>query len=107
MSSTSLTQNINFDELFDIPPHPHPLVRTHTAYCSYCRGMATSYDPMIRVLPCYFCKTITIPFIQKHVRGFLVRQKIKKLKQKESIYRWFTVKQIHGGDLSRKISSFL
>ena len=107
MSSTSLSQNINFDEIFDMPPPPPPLVRTYKAYCSYCRGMATSYDPMIRVLPCEFCKTITIPFIQKHARGFLVRKKLKKLKQKESIYRWFTVKHIDGRDFSREISSFL
>ncbi len=105
MSSTSLSQNINFDELFDMPPPS--LVRTYKAYCSYCRGTATSYDPMIRVLPCEFCKTITIPFIQKRARGFLVRKKLKKLKQKESIYRWFTVKHIDGGDFSREISSFL
>lgn len=69
--------------------------------------MATSYDPIIRVLACDYCKTITIPFIQKHTRGFLIRKKLKKLKQKESIYRWFTVNNIDGGDFSREISSFL
>ena len=105
MSSTSLTQNINFDELGDV--QPPPLLRTYKAHCSYCRGMAISYDPMIRVLPCHFCKTITIPFIQKHARGFLVRKKLKKLKQQESIHKWFTTKHIDGGNFSREISSFL
>jgi hypothetical protein len=62
---------------------------------------------MIRVLPCYYCKTITIPFIQKHIRAFLVRKKLKKLKQKESIHKWFTSKHIDGKDLSQEICSFL
>jgi len=105
MSSTSLTQNINFNDIFDVSPPP--LVRTYKAYCSHCTRMATSYDMMVRVLPCEFCKTITIPFIQKHIRGFLVRKKIKKLKQKESIHKWFVTKNIDGSDLSRKIYSFL
>jgi len=106
--SSSIIHNINCDddELFDLPPPPL-LVRMYKAYCSHCSGMATSYDPMIRVLPCYFCKTITIPFIQKHIRGFLVRKKLKKLKQKESIHKWFITRHIDGGDFSREIYSFL
>ena len=54
MSSTSLTQNINADELGYVPLPL--LVITYKAHCSYCRGMATSYYPMIRVLPCHFVK---------------------------------------------------
>ena len=109
MNANSFTiQNMNYDELFDLPPPPPPLlVRTYKAYCSNCNGMATSYDPMIRILPCEFCKTVTIPFIQKNIRGFLVRKKLKKLKQKESIYRWFTSRGINGVEFSQKIHSFL
>lgn len=108
MNPNSLNQNMIQNMIFDdLPLRPGPLLRTHKAYCCHCGGMATSYDPMTRVLPCEFCKTITIPFIQKHVRAFLVRKKQKKLKQKESIHRWFMTRNIDGRDLSHEIYSFL
>jgi len=107
MSTFSIIEeNMSF-ELPPLPDGPPPLVRTYKAYCPYCRGMSTSYDPTMRVVPCEFCKTITIRIIQKHIRGFLVRKKLKKLKQKETIHRWFTRQNVNGADFSHQIHSFL
>ena len=99
-------ENMNLFESA-LPHGPPSLVRTYKAYCSYCGGMATSLDPLVRLLPCYFCEKVTVPLIQKHIRGFLVRLKLKKLRQKESIHRWFNVKNVNGSDFSHQIHSFL
>ena len=106
MSTFSIEENTSL-ELPPLPDTPPPLVRTYKAYCTYCGCMATSYDPTVIVLPCQFCTAITLPIIQKLVRGFLVRRKLKKLKQKESIYRWFTNKNVNGSEFSHQIHSFL
>lgn len=90
-----------------LPGPPLPLRRTHKAYCPVCGGMSTSYDQRIRDVPCEFCKMVTVPKMQKYVRGFLVRQKLKKLAQKETVHRWFTSKGVNGMDFSYRISSFL
>ena len=106
MSTFSIEENMRF-ELLPFPGPPLPLVRTHKACCPLCEGRSTSYDPRVRVVYCQFCKTITIPIIQKHIRGFLVRKKLKKLQQKESIHRWFNSKNVNGSDFSYQINSFL
>lgn len=103
MSTFSIEQNMSF-ELIHLPSRLPPLVRTHKAYCQFCGGMSTSYDPRNRIVPCFFC---SITIFQKHIRGFLVRKKLKKLQQKESIHRWFNSKNVNGSDFSYQINSFL
>lgn len=105
MSMFNIEENMRF-ELSPLPDEPPPLVRTYKAYCPFCRCIATSSDPTMRVVSCKFCKTATL-IIQKHVRGFLVRKKLKKLKQKETIHIWFTSKNVDGVDFSHQIHSFL
>jgi hypothetical protein len=104
MSIYDYQENIS-DEYF--PPRPPPLRRTHKAYCPHCGGISESYDPRERSVPCYYCVQINIPMIQRNVRGFIVRNKLKKLKRKEAIYEWFFTKNVSGVDLSNKICSFL
>jgi hypothetical protein len=89
------------------PLSPPPLIRTHKAYCTYCKGVSTSYTPYIRIVPCYFCVNVLIPRIQKNFRGFLVREKLRKLKKKELMDRWFMSNNINGSDFSHHIHSFL
>lgn len=105
MTKCSIQDNMDIEN----PPLPGrpPLRRTYKAYCPFCEGMTTSYVQTIRDVPCEFCTRITIPTIQKYVRGFLVRQKLKKLKRKEAIHRWFTSKDVNGKDFSHLIYSFL
>ena len=85
---------------------PIPLVRTYKAYCSICLGRAYTTTQNTFFCYCYTCTFNLIPFLQRIVRGYLVRQKLKRLKNKELIYRWFTQKGINGGDLTNKIGSF-
>ena len=68
MSAFSIEHDISA-ELLPLPDRPPPLIRTHKAYCPLCGGTTTSYDPRLRVVPCYFC-SVTIS--QKHIRGFLM-----------------------------------
>jgi hypothetical protein len=101
--------NVRFQSnalMYPIGP-PSVLIRTHKAYCTYCKGMSTSYNRDIRIVPCYFCVNVLIPKIQKNIRGFLVRKKLMKLKKKELIDRWFMGKNINGSDFSYHIHSFL
>ena len=102
MKYSKNTENITTP--FSLPLEPPALIRTHRAYCK-CGNMSTSYDPNIRITPCLRCKKIIV--IQKYSRGFLVRKKLRKLKKKESIYRWFVCNNINGKDLSILIGSFL
>ena len=97
-------ENISDDEDF---PDPPLLRRTYKAYCPHCDGISQSYDPGERIVPCQFCVKINIPMIQRNVRGFIVRNKLKKLKRKEAIYKWFFMKNVSGVDLSNKIYLFL
>lgn len=105
MTKCSIQDNMDIDNL-PLPGQP-PLRRTYKAYCPFCKGMATSYVQSIREVPCEFCTRITIPTIQKYVRSFLVKKKLKKLKQKEATHRWFTINGVNGKDFSDRISSFL
>ena len=82
-----------------------PIYRTHKATCPYCYGFSETRDPNNRVVACHWCEKI-IP-LQKFARGFLIRKKIKNMKKKELIQRWFITKDVNGIEFSNIISKFL
>jgi hypothetical protein len=96
--------NYNTESLQEILP-PYRLKRTYKAYCRHCYGISSTYDPKDRTVPCHFC--IYILKIQKVSRGFLVRNKVRKIKKIELIHRWFMGKHINGKDICYDINLFL
>ena len=59
---------------------PKPLTRTYKAVCPMCLGRAYTTMPNNFFSYCYTCTFDLIPFLQSIVRGYLVRQKLKRLK---------------------------
>ena len=86
----------------DIPP----LRRTYTAYCSYCDGLSQSFDQINRISTCHICDMYAT-VLQGVVRGFFVRQKLRRLKKKELMHRLFMSRGLEGVDFARLITSFL
>lgn len=112
MSSTNGIMNMGFPEfpddafdVFDSPPLP-VLRRTFRASCQYCGKRSETMDRENRVFPCLRCMYHNIPLIQSVVRGFLVRQSVKRLRNKEIINRWLMTGGCNGNDLSWYMSSF-
>ena len=100
MSSNNDVQNIGWWPT--LIPIGH---RTHKATCPYCHGCSETIDPNNRIVSCYWCEK-TIP-LQKFARGFLIRKKIKNMKKKELMQRWFITKDVNGIEFSDIISKFL
>ena len=86
----------------DIPP----LRRTYTAYCSYCDGLSQSFNQNNRISTCHICHMYAT-VLQCVVRGFFVRQKLRRLKKKELMHRLFMSRGLEGVDFARLITSFL
>ena len=94
-------------EPFYLPIIPIPLTRTHKATCPKCFCLTSTCNPKKRNIFCKICAIRCITLIQSVVRGFLVRLKIKRLRKKELIYRWFMSRGIDGKHLSYITSLFL
>ena len=102
---SNMTSFNNNENILDVFFPLLPLTRTYTAYCPYCGSMTSTFDPCNRIVFCLFC--IKSKTIQKNIKGFLVRKKVRKLKEKELIFRWLMKNNVSGIELSRKISLFL
>lgn len=113
MSSTVGIQNMGFPEVpddafdaFDLPPSPLPLTRTYKANCPYCYARSGTMDPDNRSVPCIRCSFTRIPLMQGLVRGYLTRMRIRRLRRRDLMHRWFLTGGCDGGDLSWYMSSF-
>ena len=104
IKTSKMSCNNDFQNM-DWYPTLIPIYRTHKATCPYCYGCSETRDPNNRVVACYWCEK-TIP-LQKFARGFLIRKKIKHMKKKELMQRWFITKDVNGIELSNIISKFL
>lgn len=94
----------------DIPPLIPPLRRTYTSYCLYCDGISHSFNPINRFSICHVCEIVCdmyATFIQSVFRGFVVRQKLLRLKKKELMHRLFMSRGYEGSDFARLITSFI
>ena len=80
---------------------------TYKAQCPLCNGYLYTYERYNRIILCHMCENFLIPSIQGIVRGFLVRNKIQRLRCKELVHRWVLTKGFSGKDISRTVSKFL
>ena len=86
---------------------PRPLPRTYKATCTICLDRCHTSDSNNRFSVCCICNSRRIPLMQSFIRRYLVCKKLKRIRNQELAYRWFTTKDINGGDFSRLIGSFL
>lgn len=83
------------------------LRRTYKAVCKLCYNRSETFDPLIRDVICFMCENLYVKNIQSVVRGFLVRQKLRKLRKKELMHRVFMSRGYDGTDFSILITSFI
>ena len=81
--------------------------RTYKANCTICLDRCHTSDSNNRFIVCCICNSRRIPLMQSFIRRYLVCKKLKRIRNQELAYRWFTTKDINGGDFSRLIGSFL
>ena len=93
------------DNNFSVPPPP--LRRSYKAICKCCGNRSETFDPLIRIVICFMCENVYVKTIQSVVRGFCVRQKLRKLRKKELIHRWFISRGLEGVDFASLITSFI
>ena len=103
------------DNNFSVPPPPplsalpppQLLFRSYKAICKCCGNRSETYNPLIRIVICFMCENVYVKTIQSVVRGFCVRQKLRKLRKKELIHRWFISRGLEGVDFASLIASFI
>lgn len=118
MSNVEVTQNmIPFSgfpevspdalELLDEDIELLHLVRSYKSYCPYCYTFSHISNPSKRNMLCNICEKICSSLIQSVVRGFLVRQKLQRLRKKELVHRMFISRGINGIDFADSIYPYL
>lgn len=118
MSNPEVPQNIiPFPGFPEVPPDAFEmldediellqLVRYYKSYCPHCYTLSHVSDHSKQNIICNTCEIVFSTLIQGIVRGFLVRQKLQRLRKKELVHRIFMSRGFDGIDFVDIISTYL